>query len=471
MPDLAHWPGPSAADVLAHAGDTTGVHGIPDTLELVDEAELAAELASFQTAAQLNAAIAAHAGDATAVHGITDTADLALKSRLPAIDVRDFGLDPAGIQAGILTAVAEGLPLGLPPQLIEVDVPLRYENGLTLVGVPGKTILREAPGGLDSILGGSLLNGPGITGDPITDLTLIGITFDGANIAGGAGLVHAYASQGLRASLCDFINGGNYGLALQGLPFSLDALKQGPHNDTLLFGCRFLNNVSGGADVKSCDVFRVFGGLAGGNDDIGLDVRGRGVLLVGFNATGNTQAGIAVRSHADGQLLISADVLGCRSWGNGSGLHLGSSGSAGRDRVFRITVEGGEYRDNLTPTGAGIIAPAVTNPANTKMHLAVKGAHAYGNVGDGIRAQFATTLAILANHIESNLGRGVNLEDILRARVSANHVEGHTGSGMAGVRMAGTSDFNIVVGNVVRGNTTNITGAGAGNVVQDNVTT
>ena len=85
----------TAATALAgHEADTTNVHGIADTSQLLTDADLS----GLATDAEL----AAHAADTTAVHGIANTADL-----LTSADLDDYATDAelAGVQ-GQLTAHA-----------------------------------------------------------------------------------------------------------------------------------------------------------------------------------------------------------------------------------------------------------------------------------------------------------------------------------------------------------------------------
>ena len=74
-----------ATAVLAHQNDTTAVHGIPDTSVLITQSQLSteatairSEIASASSSAALSLSI--HEADTTSVHGIPNTADLAYLS-------------------------------------------------------------------------------------------------------------------------------------------------------------------------------------------------------------------------------------------------------------------------------------------------------------------------------------------------------------------------------------------------------
>jgi hypothetical protein len=75
-----------AVEINNHNNETTGVHGILSTADLVTESELTAAItiSETSTATAIATAVSAHHNDTTAVHGIADTAQLVTQTQLTA---------------------------------------------------------------------------------------------------------------------------------------------------------------------------------------------------------------------------------------------------------------------------------------------------------------------------------------------------------------------------------------------------
>jgi hypothetical protein len=146
----------SQVDFDAHVGDTTGVHGIPDTsvLETVSGAQAKADAAEAAAIAHGDDALDAHEASTTNVHGIGDTSSLETTSGAQAkANVARGDAEATAAAALAAHAAATSLVHGLPDtSTLVVTTDSRLSNSRT--PTPHKT--SHAVGGTDALTPGDI---------------------------------------------------------------------------------------------------------------------------------------------------------------------------------------------------------------------------------------------------------------------------------------------------------------------------
>lgn len=272
------------------------------------------------------------------------------------VSVKDFGATGDGSTndaAAIQLAINSGAKtLTFPAGVYMLGAELKPRSNQAWVGSPRGTTLKLNAGAATN-LNVAAHNQDGLDGS-LDNFSASDIVFD-AN-GKDAGFVIFGCSE-VRFTDCVFQNGGTYGLAFQARPGYTITL---PQDRIDLTRCLFLNNGSDdppgfdGLDIKWCTNTTLTACEARGNTDVGINIRGRNVRLLGCSASGNRTCGILLQSndstensyiqvsggHADGTtagpgleiqgaggLNTYADVSGFQSYGNvGSGVRISGLG-------------------------------------------------------------------------------------------------------------------------------------------------
>lgn len=249
---------------------------------------------------------------------------------------------------------------------------LKPKNGVRLLGFIGQTIFKldNAAGSGDDLFEH---NESGLDGS-LDDFALDGLILDGN---GKDAAFVLYGCQRLRFTDVVFQNAGTYGCALQARPGFAIAL---PQDDVVMLRCQFNNNGSDapgwdGLDIKWCTNTKLIACTATGNSDVGLNVRGRGVDLIGCDAVNNGTNGVLIQSN-----------------------------DATEDSYVRIV--GGSASG--TTAGNGLELQSLVG---NELHVSVAGFQSFGNAGSGV--QFSgdglTYGAISGIETRANTQQGVNI--------------------------------------------------------------
>lgn len=291
---------------------------------------------------------------------------------------------------------------------------LKPKSKVKIKGVVGQTIFF-----LDGLAasGDDLFshNEDGLDGS-LDDFSLDSLILDG-NHRDGAFVI--YGCNRLRMADVIFRNAGTYGCGLQSRPGFTITL---PQDDIIFTRCGFVDNGSDapgwdGLDIKWSTNAKLIACWATGNTDVGLNVRGRDVDLIGCVAKGNGTAGILLQSN-DSTENSHIRVVGGGAVGTTAGPGLEIQGTGGLNTY--VNVAGFQTYENIGTgcriSGLGKVYGTldIQSRDNTLHgfevtgdyvgHLVVSGLIT-GNDGDGVNTT-GKNLVCDGLHILANTGVG-----------------------------------------------------------------
>ena len=342
---------------------------------------------------------------------------------------------------------------------------LTYTNNLDMYGAgEDLTTLKLANDATGGILAGTL-GVIGSTGEPVTALTLSGMTFDGDQLNNTAGtgalaLLHAYACARVRVRCVRFTNGVGYGAGFQGHPSNVSAEKRGPITDVRFDSCEFINNgyyqgvstSADGIDVKDSERITLIDCFASGNSDKGFNLRGRFITLEGCRSYSNG-IGYDFNSHNDPALGRAADsyiqAVSCTAKGN---IGAGFAATATENSITYAQFIGCDGIDN---GGSGLNVN--TPPLTGKVRLIVIGGNYNYNTLRGLGLSGAEDVRAIGVVTRYNAGDGVRTDGILNGAFFALRSEDN---GAFGFRINTTSSINLVGGSYANNTSGALTGVG-----------
>lgn len=313
--------------------------------------------------------------------------------------------------AALDRAVASGRPVRLGPRTYTTRGQWTIGSAATLIGVPGRTVLRrlatdgaQATGAFISIGGAAF--------------TALGVAFDAGQVPGdswgvlvlpacGQTLFDSCVFQGaLGASL-------GSGLVIQ----ARDGVAGSPSRHRVL-GCEARDNQVHGIWIQAASGALVEGCLAHGNGGYGI--------CLDFNDT------------VFQQVVRHGRVLGCEAWGNGRGISIGN---------FNETNAEPPRWGNAHPDAIGVTVAGNACHDNKSYGIAVAG----------------LALQVVGNEVSAN-GSGI-LANAMQSRIVGNVV---SGPGYFGIDAGGCVDCDVS-GNLVQGFSVGINPGGSSGVrVADN---
>ncbi len=334
-----------------------------------------------------------------------------MKDAMPA---EAFGAVGDGIvddTAALERAVASGRPVRLGPHTYATRGQWTISNSATLIGVPGRTVLRRlsthggpATGAFISIAGAAF--------------TALGVSFDAGQVPGDSWGV--LVTPGCLQTLFDtcVFQGAlgaslGSGLVIQGR----DGVSGSPSRHRVL-GCEARGNQVHGIWIQAASGALVEGCLAHDN--------GRYGICLDFN------------DPAFQQVVRHGRVLGCEAWGNERGISIGN---------FNETNAEPPRWGHAHPDAIGMTVAGNACHDNTVYGIAIA----------GLRIQ------VLGNEISAN-GNGI-LVNAMQSRIAGNVV---SGPGYYGVDAGGCIDCDVS-GNLVQGFSVGINPGGSRGVrIADN---
>jgi len=325
--------------------------------------------------------------------------------------------------AALDRAVSSGRPVRLGPRTYTLRGQWTVGRAATLIGVPGRTVLRRlAAGGAPAA--GAFVSVEG------TAFTALGVVFDAGQVPGESWGV--LVTPGCTQTLFDtcVFQGAlgaslGSGLVIQGR----DGLAGSPSTTGSpsrhrVLGCEARDNQVHGIWVQAASGVLVEGCLAHGNGAYGI--------CLDFNDT------------AFQQVVRHGRVLGCEAWGNARGISVGN---------FNETNAEPPRWGQANPDAVGVV---------------VAGNACHDNASYGIAAA-GRALNVWGNEVAAN-GSGI-LVNAMQSRVVGNVV---SGPGYFGIDAGGCVDCDVS-GNLVQGCSVGINPGGsrgvrvAGNQLLDNV--
>jgi len=344
-----------------------------------------------------------------------------------AMPAEAFGAVGNGITddtAALDRAVASGRPVRLGPRVYAVRGQWTISSPATLIGMPGRTVLRRLPDAGGALAGGAFIDVAGSV------FSALGITFDAGRAPGD--------SWGVLVS-----------------PFCVDSLFsgcvfQGALGDNLGSGLVIQARDGGffpGSETGSPSRHRVLGCEARDNQVHGIWIQAAsGALVEGCVAHGNGGYGICLdfNDPAFRQMVRHGRVLGCEAWGNRRGISIGN---------FNETNAEPPRWGHARPDAVGVVVAGNACHGNTSYGIAVAG----------------RTMQVVGNEVSGN-GDGI----LVNAMQS--HIAGNTVSGPSyfGIDAGGCVDCDVS-GNLVQGCSVGINPGGsrrvrvAGNNLLDNI--
>lgn len=324
------------------------------------------------------------------------------------VTLSDKGITPAGLAAANTVAMqalidemsaAGGGDIAADAAGTYNFLTLKPKNGVRLLGYIGKTIFK-----LDNAAasGDDLFehNESGLDGS-LDDFALDGLILDGN---GKDAAFVLYGCQRLRFTDVVFQNAGTYGCALQARPGFAIAL---PQDDIQFLRCQFNNNGSNapgwdGLDIKWCTNTKLIACSADGNTDVGINVRGRDVDVVGCTATNNGTNGFLFQSNDATEDSVIRVVGGVASGGTGAANGMEIQGIAGRR--IDISVAGFHAYDNA---GSGI---QISGSDGGLTYGTITGIESRGNTLQGLSivGDVVGHVVFDGGLILSNAGNGIN---------------------------------------------------------------
>jgi Right handed beta helix region len=310
-----------------------------------------------------------------------------------AVSIEDFGAAGNGTtndSAAFLAAIAAGVPIRLGPKTYIVDGPIMFTSAtcLSIVGVPGQTVLRRLTQGTGSawiVMTAPLIHVSGVIFDSNTSLT------------GGSNGVSIAASC-LRSTFerCAFTNA----VSGAGLLFSTSDPAFARH---AVIGCEAYGNMTG----VSC-------------------VAADGLTVSACHLHDNTVAGLYV-DYVDPNHVIKsrlATIVGNQCWNNQIGIVVGDYATS-----------------YVTP-------PVITNETADAFLCLIASNICHDNTEYGIVAQ-GYNLLVHGNVVYNNGGTNPNNGGILAnawaSSVTGNVVSNHAGFGID----AGAANFTMIADNLV----------------------
>ena len=331
-----------------------------------------------------------------------------------AMPVEAFGAVGDGVvddTAALDRAVASGRPVRLGPHTYILQGQWTINSPATLIGVPGRTILRRLPvtgafatGAFVSIAGAAF--------------TAFGVSFDAGQAPGDSwGVLVTPACLQTLFDECVFTGASGAslgsGLVIQGHD---DVL--GPPARHRVLGCEARDNQVHGIWVQAVSGALVEGCLAHRNGGYGI--------CVDFNDA------------AFRQVVRHARVLGCEAWGNGRGISIGN---------FNET--------NAEPPRWGHAHPDAVG-------MIVAGNACHNNISYGI-AVAGVAIQVVDNEVSAN-GDGI-LANAMQSRIAGNIVSGPS---YFGIDAGGCVECDVS-GNLVQGCSVGVNPGGSRGVrVADN---
>lgn len=393
----------------------------------------------------------------------------AMKSRLPALDARDFpGIDltgapgnsTAGLQAAIDQAVAEKRALYIPAGTLRVTgVTLR--PGTRIFGAPGfKTRLI-----LPTLSTRGAIMGTGTANVSADDVVLEDLFLDGQQqeraVACGHALLKAYKAKRWTLRRLMIANGTNYGLGWQGYPGNPEPEKQDVPVDLLIEQCYFADcghiggtvgvprsgttNSSDNIDIKSSDRIVLVKVHSSGSSDPCYDIRARRADLIGCVAE-NGRVGFELDAHRPNVSIGYPDndsymtLTGCTSRNNTS-VGFAVSSTTGQSDTYvdligcQATGNGADGYSNNAPAAGGTIA------------VSIVGGKYMRNARHGVNVNDVRNLTVTGAVIRENGSRGILCTNQPGGVITGNILRSN---GREAVQSVGTSDDLIVTNNDVR---------------------
>ena len=329
--------------------------------------------------------------------------------------VEAFGAVGDGVAddtAALDRAVSSGRPVRLGPRTYATRGQWTIGRSATLIGVPGRTVLRRLPPLDGAPAGGAFISIGG------SAFTALGVAFDAGQVPGDSwGVLVGPACIETLFDACVFR--GALGTSLgSGLVIEARDGRTGSPSRPRVLGCEARENQVHGIWVQAASGALVEGCLAHGNGAYGI--------CLDFNdATFQ-------------QVVRHGRVLGCRAWGNGRGISVGN---------FNETNNEPPRWGHANPDAVGCTVSGNTCHDNWSYGIAVAG----------------RSMHVLGNEVSAN-GDGI-LVNAAQSRVAGNVV---SGPGYYGIDAGGCIDCDVV-GNLVQGCSVGINPGGSRGVrVADN---